>query len=466
MQQGDSDVAALQTSAAADLSPVERYYKQRFEELEAKLNKFEQRSGSGSSKRGGGDRDRGDRGKRDRAGARSGSQDSNERDGKSKTPPKCDNPKCVSGGKHFGKCFAERDFEKEREKLAADEKKFRELKKRRDEKHVRMATSLSDPSSDDDSDSADSFSSKADSKRCFRVTAYDPDNPPPDVLILHAAHFDLNTAERGFCLDSASQTVLTNSKAAAKLLGTFKRVRGAHGASKSAEDAAIAIATVTTDGQPVLLTGFPSGLYMEDAHGNLLPLAPLVRAGIQPCFKVGTDTSPRDGGYLRLPDGRRIQLLFEKEMWYLPTWQNASGKIKGKAPTMQHITVSQNVYDVLDAETEELDEEPALPFTDGNESGIEDPILRESRERGDILLKQLHDRVELEIRKWCHPGPTKRSEILDFYPHLFPASRDFRRLFLEHVSPVDALMKGHRRYRKVARKKKLKAVKARERIAR
>eukprot|EP00961_Rhodomonas_salina_P148158 1994753-Rhodomonas_salina.1 len=82
-----------------------------------------------------------------------------------------------------------------------------------------MATSLSDPSSDDDSGSDDSFSSKAGSKSCLHVTAYDPDHPLTDVLILHAAHFDLNTAEQGFCVDSASQTVLTNSKKAAKLLG-------------------------------------------------------------------------------------------------------------------------------------------------------------------------------------------------------------------------------------------------------
>eukprot|EP00961_Rhodomonas_salina_P096106 1292394-Rhodomonas_salina.1 len=78
------------------------------------------------------------------------------------------------------------------------------------------------------------------------------------MLILHAPHFDLNTAERVFCLDSASQTVLTNSKKAVKLLGTFKRVRGAHCASKAAEEAAIAIATVTTDGLPVLISGFTS----------------------------------------------------------------------------------------------------------------------------------------------------------------------------------------------------------------
>eukprot|EP00961_Rhodomonas_salina_P093602 1259429-Rhodomonas_salina.1 len=54
-------------------------------------------------------------------------------------PPKCDNPKCPSGGMHFGKCFAERDFDKEREKLEADAKKFRELKKRQHEKHASMA---------------------------------------------------------------------------------------------------------------------------------------------------------------------------------------------------------------------------------------------------------------------------------------------------------------------------------------
>eukprot|EP00961_Rhodomonas_salina_P091673 1234008-Rhodomonas_salina.1 len=88
---------------------------------------------------------------------------------------------------------------------------------------------------------------------------------------------------------------------------------------------------------------------MEDAHRNLLPLAPLVRAGIQPRFKVGTATSARYGGYLRLPDGWRIQLLFEKEMWYLPTWQPTTGRGKPQWPVQQHIKVARNVYDVLDS---------------------------------------------------------------------------------------------------------------------
>eukprot|EP00961_Rhodomonas_salina_P068227 915956-Rhodomonas_salina.2 len=82
------------------------------------------------------------------------------------------------------------------------------------------------------------------------------------------------------------------------------------------------------------------------------------------------------------------------------------------------------------------------------------------------MLKQLYNRVELEVRKWCHPEPTKRREILDFYPHLFPATRDFQLLFFNYVSPVDALMKGHSCYHKVARKKQIKAVKVLERIDR
>eukprot|EP00961_Rhodomonas_salina_P131716 1772865-Rhodomonas_salina.1 len=279
MQQGDADSAAFQTRTQEDQTPVDRFYKKRFEELEAKINRFKKQGGDGGKS----------------SQARGDCKESNgKREGGRKNcdPPKCDNPKCPSGCKHFGKCFAERNFDKEREKLEADAKKFRKLKKRQHEKHVSMATSLSDPSSYDDSGSDDSFSSKAGSKSCFSVVAYDPDHPPPDTLILHTAHFDLNQAERGFCLDSASQTVLTNSRKAAKLLGTFKRVRGANGASKTAEEAAVAIATVTTDGQPVLITGFTLGLYMEDAHGNLLPLAPLVRAGIHPRFKVGTKASP------------------------------------------------------------------------------------------------------------------------------------------------------------------------------
>lgn len=116
MQQGDADSSVFQASTSADMTPVERFYKKCFEELEAKMNKFEQRCG----KRG----ERGDRkdngNTRESKGARVCSTD---RDGKRKgsgDPPKCDNPKCLSGGKHWGKCFAELDFEKERECLAVD----------------------------------------------------------------------------------------------------------------------------------------------------------------------------------------------------------------------------------------------------------------------------------------------------------------------------------------------------------
>eukprot|EP00961_Rhodomonas_salina_P057886 777800-Rhodomonas_salina.1 len=98
MQQGDPDASAFQTSTTADMTPVERFYKKRFEELEAKMNKFEQRCGKGCER--GDCKDNGTPKERD--GARSGSTD---RDGKRKgrgDQPKCDNPKCLSGGKHWG----------------------------------------------------------------------------------------------------------------------------------------------------------------------------------------------------------------------------------------------------------------------------------------------------------------------------------------------------------------------------
>eukprot|EP00961_Rhodomonas_salina_P057887 777801-Rhodomonas_salina.1 len=50
MQQGDPDASVFQTSTNADMTPVERFYKKRFEELEAKMNKFEQRGGKRGEK--------------------------------------------------------------------------------------------------------------------------------------------------------------------------------------------------------------------------------------------------------------------------------------------------------------------------------------------------------------------------------------------------------------------------------
>eukprot|EP00961_Rhodomonas_salina_P124184 1673729-Rhodomonas_salina.1 len=51
MQQGDTDAAAFQTSTSTseDMAQVERFYKKRFEELEAKMNHFEKRGGSGNA---------------------------------------------------------------------------------------------------------------------------------------------------------------------------------------------------------------------------------------------------------------------------------------------------------------------------------------------------------------------------------------------------------------------------------
>lgn len=76
--------------------------------------------------------------------------------------------------------------------------------------------------------------------------------------------------------------------------------------------------------------------------------------------------------------------------------------------------MSLNVYDVLDNDVDESDEEPALPLNDTDVSDEEDPLMRDELERGAFLLKQLHDSVELEVcrNEWCHPGPTKRREIL------------------------------------------------------
>eukprot|EP00961_Rhodomonas_salina_P258788 3496737-Rhodomonas_salina.1 len=107
MQQGDADAAAFQTSTPEDIimTPVELFYQKRFKELEAKMNRFEKRGGSGNA----GSQARGDCKERD--GKRDDRSSDRSDRSKGRDPPKCNNPKCLSGGKHFGKCFAERDFD-------------------------------------------------------------------------------------------------------------------------------------------------------------------------------------------------------------------------------------------------------------------------------------------------------------------------------------------------------------------
>mmetsp|Transcript_17909 Transcript_17909/g.36009 ORF Transcript_17909/g.36009 Transcript_17909/m.36009 type:complete len:481 (+) Transcript_17909:395-1837(+) len=91
--------------------------------------------------------------------------------------------------------------------------------------------------------------------------------------------------------------------------------------------------------------------------------------------------------------------------------------------------LSNNLFDVLDREDDgaQYDREHACRWT--------------------------ADELQVSHEAWCHPGHSKFDSIITQYPHLFPKDKHFRATARKHRCPVCALMKGARHYRKSKRMK-------------
>ena len=131
-------------------------------------------------------------------------------------------------------------------------------------------------------------------------------------------------------------------------------------------------------------------------------------------------------------DGRRIPLIFENELWYLPhatpVW-NTQKRSTPEAGLKQQVHTA-NRYDILASDIDET------------ETDLEEELV----DAGAYQAYMLQQKVEQDIARWCHPGTTKRQQILKHYAHLFQRSADYKRLFTMHRMPLHAVMKGHRNY--------------------
>jgi len=138
-------------------------------------------------------------------------------------------------------------------------------------------------------------------------------------------------------------------------------------------------------------------------------------------------------GPLQTPDGAKIPLRFEDDLWHLPVYATPKA---GKARRQQHpatpvpTQLSANRFAVL----EDCDTEPTRH----------------------VVPRAAHwstEDISTSHESWGHPEHSKYDEILCHYPHLFPRDPKYRTEARKHCCPVYDLMKGARTYSKSKRMK-------------
>ena len=176
--------------------------------------------------------------------------------------------------------------------------------------------------------------------------------------------------------------------------------------------------TVSKDGTPLLLHMPSPSIYLRETNALVLSYGPFKRAGYKVDWKEGTVDDPHDGGKLHTPDGQRIPLRFEKDLWHLPVFATP-----GRAARKQVPVTTSNHFGLL---TDNVSEPPLHPV----------PKLWTSAD------------IQTNHEAWCHPGTTKSDAIITTYPDLHPKDPRYRADVRKHKCPVCDLMKGARTYRK------------------
>lgn len=256
--------------------------------------------------------------------------------GSGAAPGRTDAPVCKTcGDSHHGKCLKD-SVKEQRERLAADEAKLKKQQdwhcKKREEAAAQSARAV--PAVED-------FDSDSNEESDFYPTACDwnPDLLPTDVTITSqrvclSAHLgdDGNGLAKPLpppspstsptsraCVDTGAQLSMSpNPTHVLEYLDGTTRVQGIQVEARTCPNVRLGIPTVTKDGEPILLEVPTPSILHEDAHGLLLAHGPMKRAGFDVKFREGTKHNPRDGGYIRLPDGRVVLLDFDEDLYYLP----------------------------------------------------------------------------------------------------------------------------------------------------
>jgi len=265
------------------------------------------------------------------------------------------------------------------------------------------------------------------------VRDWNPDLPPPDVTItsqpVHVS-FASELSERigpkaRACVDSGANVSMSPfDEHVIEYTGGETAVTGMAGPALRCPNVKLGIPTVSADGEPLLLEVPGPSLLNKDANGILLAHGSMQKARFDIKLRAGTRHNPKDGGFIRIPDGRVIKLRFHNDLYYLLVHTPANRVSHVSRQPAPALPLSPNPYALL-ADDEEFP--PTCNWTTAD--------------------------ITTSHNSWCHPGTSKTDAIISHYPELFPKDPKYRAAARQHRCPVCDLMKGTRKYRKSKRMK-------------
>mmetsp|Transcript_60990 Transcript_60990/g.125733 ORF Transcript_60990/g.125733 Transcript_60990/m.125733 type:complete len:211 (-) Transcript_60990:228-860(-) len=168
-------------------------------------------------------------------------------------------------------------------------------------------------------------------------------------------------------------------------------VKGFTGAAQRCPNVKLCIPTVSRDGEPLLLHVPGPSILHTGAHGLLLSHSRWQKAGFDITLRPGNKHNPRDGGFIRTPEGHVINLDFRDDLYYLPVHTPAKPSrtnhlraLTSAAPPVP----SSNPYSLL----EDDDTDPSLCGWTAAD-------------------------IDTSHRAWCHPVvPEAPTRVCDDHP--------------------------------------------------
>lgn len=207
--------------------------------------------------------------------------------------------------------------------------------------------------------------------------------------------------------------------------------------------------TVTTDGTPLLVTITGQSILLEDANSVILAYGMMKQSGFHADWKEGTASNPHDGGCLRMPDGKKVKLRFDWDLWHLPEFATPTPKPNSRKVKAMGCNVTP-YHDPNCCITPPPQTRSANPFALLTDDSLSEPSRYPVPASAQWTLADVEEAHE----SWCHPGHSMTDEIIQEYPELFPKDSKFRAAARQHRCPVCTLMKGARTYRKGKKMKK------------
>ena len=268
----------------------------------------------------------------------------------------------------------------------------------------------------------------------------------------------LQGLEASALLDSGSQAHVT-PRLRQVLQKYPKQVRlgGVSGQSTQAQSACVGL-PICIDGDMHLLRLNKGALYASEARQTILSLALLMKAGFKPHLSVGTAADPHFGGTLESPDGKRIVLHFERDLWHLPLWTKPVKSAAVQKSQSVSATVTSNPYSLLTG----LDgSESSQPVSRPSVSvkPLKQVTWSDSVQTADVTSSVFshlpadltpHQRMQVLHDAWCHPSASKFQQIYKKHgPKGFP--QGFASMLKKFSCQSCAVCKSARSYRHTAK---------------